>query len=676
MAEAEDVITDAARHATVFVQELWRRHRPAADGTIDVASLLQRLDLLLAGSFDLPFKLRLSQPPAPVPWVRRVFKPEELPAPREAIPATDGHSIWLPVHSPIHSKASIGMLQVLALQQAARAVRGAPGFLTALDDPLVRAIFEVLEADAADADVARSFPGVAARIAAIRRECLNARPALEAFPPARRPLEMWVRSVLEASTFQAARPTSCAASLDGAERIAARILRSSASTSTSTATRAGRLLRDRWLGELRVPPAVGEIAQDGVQDGVQPGDDAQTTVRSARMTRRPDVRAPDERDEQASQGAWMVQTAQPHEHAEDPFGMQRPTDRDEQQAAEEFADSLSELAEARLVSVPGAPKEILLSDDPPPTKARSAAGVTTGAERVLRYPEWDWRTRAYREPGAAVHELAAPLGGCEWVERTLEEHRALLQAVRRQFESLRAQRTRLRQQLDGEELDLEACVDAFADLRAGTAVERGLYRCTRMTQRELAVLLLIDVSGSTDGWVSQHRRVIDVEREALLLVCYALQSLGEPYSVIGFSGEGPHGVIVRPVKSFAETFGAEIRLRIAGLEPEKYTRAGAAIRHASSLLMREPARHRLLLLLSDGKPNDMDEYDGRYGVEDMRQSIVEARLQGIHSFCLTIDRHTASYLPGVFGEHQYAVLHRPELLPTALLGWLKRLVQQ
>jgi nitric oxide reductase NorD protein len=387
------------------------------------------------------------------------------------------------------------------------------------------------------------------------------------------------------------------------------------------------------------------------------------------------VRKPDERDERTSQGAWMVQTAQPHEHAEDPFGSQRPTDRDEQQAAEEFADSLSELAEARLVSVPGAPKEILLSDDPPPASTRRMSDATPTTERVLRYPEWDWRSRAYRDPGAAVHLTIAPQGPSEWVDRTLEQHRALLQAVRRQFESLRAQRTRLHQQREGDELDLAACVDAFADLRAGAAMERGLYRCTRTSQRELAVLLLIDVSGSTDGWVSQHRRVIDVEREALLLVCLALDSLGEPYSVLAFSGESAQGVTVRSVKGFRERYGHEVALRIAGLEPEKYTRVGAAIRHASSRLMREPARHRLLLLLSDGKPNDSDEYDGRYGVEDMRQSIVEARLQGIFSFCLTIDRHTAGYLSAVFGEHQYAVLHRPELLPSALLGWLRRLVQ-
>jgi nitric oxide reductase NorD protein len=293
---------------------------------------------------------------------------------------------------------------------------------------------------------------------------------------------------------------------------------------------------------------------------------------------------------------------------------------------------------------------------------------------VINYPEWDWRARSYREPCAAVHLLDAPHGARDWVARTLEEHRVMLQVVRRQFESLRAERMRLRQQNDGEEPDLEACIDAFADARAGAALRAGLYQTTRRARREMAVLLLIDVSGSTDGWASSHRRVIDVEREALLLVCLALENLGEPYSVLAFSGEGPARVTIREVKRFAECYGDDIALRIAGLEPERYTRAGAAIRHASALLMREQVRHRLLLVLSDGKPNDMDEYDGRYGVEDMRQSVIEARLQGVFPFCLTIDRQTASYLPAVFGEHQYAVLHRPELLPTALLGWLRRLV--
>src|SRR5690606_29738647 len=129
-------------------------------------------------------------------------------------------------------------------------------------------------------------------------------------------------------------------------------------------------------------------------------------------------------------------------------------------------------------------------------------------------------------------------------------------------------------------------------------------------------------------------------------------------------------------KNFSDSYSSEVARRIAGLEPERYTRAGAAIRHASALLMREAVQHRLLLILSDGKPNDMDEYDGRYGVEDMRQSVLGAQRRGIFTFCLTIARQSAGYLPAVFGKHHYAVLHRPEMLPIALIGWLRRLVHR
>src|SRR5690606_7896624 len=141
-----------------------------------------------------------------------------------------------------------------------------------------------------------------------------------------------------------------------------------------------------------------------------------------------------------------------------------------------------------------------------------------------------------------------------------------------------------------------------------------------------------------------------------------------------FSGSGPQAVTVRTIKHFHEPFDNGVARRIAALEPDQYTRVGAALRHASATLMRETASHRLLLLLSDGKPNDVDEYDGRYGLEDMRQAIIEARLEGLHPFCLTIDRHAATYLPQVFGVHHYALLPTPERLPAALLEWMKRLL--
>jgi nitric oxide reductase NorD protein len=250
----------------------------------------------------------------------------------------------------------------------------------------------------------------------------------------------------------------------------------------------------------------------------------------------------------------------------------------------------------------------------------------------------------------------------------------MLRQIRRRFEMLRARRVVLRKQRDGDEIDLESCIDALADLKAGSHMDEGLYRSCRAIERNMAIMLLIDVSGSTDAWVSSNRRIIDVEREALLLVGIALQELGEPYAIQAFSGEGGNNVTVRPVKSFDEVFDNDVALRISALEPERYTRAGAAIRHATAALMRRPADHRLLLLLSDGKPNDVDQYEGCYGVEDVHRAITEARLQGVFPFCLTIDRQAANYLPRIFGANQYALLQRPELLPTVLLDWMRRLI--
>lgn len=431
------------------------------------------------------------------------------------------------------------------------------------------------------------------------------------------------------------------------------------------------LYKDWWTGELLAPGAASAmtVEADSAADPEQAG-----PTRSARLARQPQVREAKDDEDDARPGAWMIQASAPHEVAEDPFGLQRPTDRDAKTAADEFAESLAELEQARLVSTPGRPKEVLLSDNPPEARAKHAASMGPDRSQAIRYPEWDYRIQGYHEPGATVRVLPATAGAQQWVDNTLAEHRSMLDAIRRHFEMMRGQRSPLRRQLDGDDLDLEACIDGQADLRAGHPMAQGLYRSQKRSKRDMAILLLIDISGSTDGWVSSGRRVIDVEREALLLVCIALGAMAEPFAVQAFSGQGPQSVTVRTLKRFDEAYGNPVALRIAALEPEHYTRAGAAIRHASATLMQEPAAQRLLLLLSDGKPNDVDVYEGRYGVEDMRRAVIEAKLQGIAPFCLTVDRHAAAYLPSVFGANQYALLAKPSMLPTALLDWIHRLV--
>jgi nitric oxide reductase NorD protein len=393
------------------------------------------------------------------------------------------------------------------------------------------------------------------------------------------------------------------------------------------------------------------------------------------LVRRPRVRqAPGDEDD-GQVGMWMVQLDDPQESVEDPMGLQRPADRDQHADASELADSLSELPEARLVPAPGRPDEVLASDDPPERLLTLEAPEGAPSPTGIAYPEWDWRQERYHAKYAIVREREAAVGDRSWVDAALQQHARELERVRRQFERLKPQRLRLSRQTDGPDIDLGAYVTAYADRRAGHAADDRLYEQVRPARRDASILLLVDVSGSTDSWVADTRRIIDVEKEALLLVCEALDALGDRYAVMAFSGEGPRRVSASAVKQFEERGGALVRRRIAALEPDKFTRSGAAIRHASARLAAESSRHRLLLVISDGKPNDIDVYEGRYGVEDTRQAVAEARLQGLAAFCLTVDRQAPVYLPRIFGPAGYAVLRHPATLPQVLVNVVRMLLR-
>jgi nitric oxide reductase NorD protein len=369
----------------------------------------------------------------------------------------------------------------------------------------------------------------------------------------------------------------------------------------------------------------------------------------------------------------MIRPDEPMESVEDPMGLQRPADRDEDTSASDLADALSDLPEARVVQTAGTPAEVLDSDSGIAARAPTAAGPGSASAGIV-YPEWDHRLGAYRQRGVVVWSRVAPTGSGAWVEEVMARHAALVRRVRRRFEGLRPQRRRVGRQEDGPDLDLSAYVAGFADRQAGRPGDDRFYVATRPARRDLALALLVDVSASTDSWVSGTQRIVDVEKESLIVLLEALDALGDRHAALAFSGEGAGGVRVLTVKDFAEPVGAGVRRRVAALEPDGYTRTGAALRHASALLARQPARHRLLLVLTDGKPNDVDHYPGRYGIQDTRQAVAEARLQGLVPFCLTVDREAPAYMPSIFGPRGYALLRRQELLPAVLVEVVRRLL--
>lgn len=677
MAEAEDVLTDVARHATVYAQRLWHRHRklPEAPRTYRLVDIAERLDLFISSVFGSAYPLKVAQLPAHPTLLARLLGQQQRPFLTLPVPATDGHSIWLPPDSFLtdHHQAYTAYC-IMALQQAMRAQRGSANLIDHAENPLIADIYLMLEAYAADQVLGRLLPGMAERIIAARHSALAKRPSLTEFLPARQAVEHLLRSLLTSDQSTPVPIPLCQSpeeSLKVAAELAATLNKKAGGYSVRLYGNSA-LLKDWWTGELRRAP---DLTQDVALSVAEDIEDTNDPPRSSHLARRPEVREqnPDEDDNQ-DPGVWMIQADEGHKHAEDPLGLQRPIDKDEETGAEEYAELVADLAEARLVATPTRPKEILLSDDPPETQSRVAVDTSAKQDQPLHYPEWDYRTQTYQSPGALVRVLTPQFGPQSWVTQILNEHRALLRCIRRQFEVLRARRITQRKQMDGDDIDLDAYIDSQASFRAGSSRSEACYQVQRTLDRNTAITLLIDISGSTDSWISNHRRIIDVEKEALLLVCIALEGLGEPYSVLAFSGHGRQGVTLREVKRFEENFSENVALKISALEPERYTRAGAALRHATAQLMRRPAAHRLLILLSDGKPNDNDDYEGRYGVEDMKRAVVEAKRQNIFPFCLTVDRSAANYLPGIFGKNQYALLDKPEQLPRVLLEWLRRLI--
>lgn len=281
----------------------------------------------------------------------------------------------------------------------------------------------------------------------------------------------------------------------------------------------------------------------------------------------------------------------------------------------------------------------------------------------IKMPEWDFRRNELRKDFANVEMMQPRLQDA----MELPEHlQPLAKKVRRQFEHLRAEPQWLRQQTQGSELDLQACVDFQVERKLGNTHEPGLFMDRRRRHRDLSCLALADLSMSTDAHVNNEKRVIDVVGDSLMLFAEALSVAGDDFSLYGFSSLRRHHVRMLEIKGFDQKYNANVCGAIQSLKPGYYTRMGTAIRRATQLLEKRPHRRKLLLLITDGKPNDLDLYEGRYGVEDTRHAVMEARKAGLIPFCITIDQQAGDYLPYMFGANGYTVIKEPVQLPTRL----------
>lgn len=281
------------------------------------------------------------------------------------------------------------------------------------------------------------------------------------------------------------------------------------------------------------------------------------------------------------------------------------------------------------------------------------------------YPEWDFRSGSHLQHHVRVLERVADEthSGTAWEPGPKTARR--IRMVRRQFEALRPKREILSRQLDGHELDMDGLIRSRADLIARGEGSDHVYRQSRAVSRDLSVAVLIDISRSTEGYV-QNRAIIDVEKEALTALAEGIAACGDEAAIFAFSSLRRDRVFVSKVKDFTEPVSDVVRRRIGALHPGFYTRLGGAVRHVSMRLSQRPMRRRLLLVLTDGKPNDLDHYDGRYGVEDSRKAIQEARKAGHAVFGITIDQKAQTYFPRIFGANAFSIVSHPARLSSAL----------
>jgi nitric oxide reductase NorD protein len=348
--------------------------------------------------------------------------------------------------------------------------------------------------------------------------------------------------------------------------------------------------------------------------------------------------------------------------------MDRASDDSENDDADQAARDMDVLSVARDQQTSTASRLRFDLDLPPESDDDRVLGPG------LPLPEWDYRKRILLPDHCRLQPMIAASAPKCALPPAL---RATARRLRRQFETLVNDKTRVRGEEQGGDIDLDAYLQRQAEERNHTGLRRrGLYIDQRKHTRDLACLLLADLSLSTDAWVNDQARVIDVVRDALFLFSEALSATGDRFGLYGFSSRRRDHVRFHILKDFSETYSAAVRGRIQAIRPGYYTRMGAAIRQASVLLGRETAGQRLLLLLTDGKPNDLDVYEGRYGIEDTRMALLEARRQGLLPFCVTVDREAGSYLPHLFGPDTYIVVRDPAELPRQLPLLYARLTRQ
>ncbi|MDD5000506.1 MAG: VWA domain-containing protein [Thiomonas arsenitoxydans] len=283
------------------------------------------------------------------------------------------------------------------------------------------------------------------------------------------------------------------------------------------------------------------------------------------------------------------------------------------------------------------------------------------------YPEWDYHSQTYRPDWVSVYEGLHPSAQAGDIDRLLQKHAPLAKRLQRLLELLKPQdKVRIRYQEEGSELDLDVAIRSLIDFKAGSNPDPRINLSHRTNGRDIAVTLLLDLSASLNDKVKgSEQTILELSQEAVSLLAWAIERLGDPLAIAGFQSNTRHEVRYLHIKGFGEPWGDEVKARLAAMQANYSTRMGAALRHAAHSLRARKSDKKLLLILTDGEPADIDVQDERLLIEDARQAVRELERDGLFTFCISLDPRADAYVSDIFGR-RYTVIDNIERLPERL----------
>ena len=293
---------------------------------------------------------------------------------------------------------------------------------------------------------------------------------------------------------------------------------------------------------------------------------------------------------------------------------------------------------------------------------------------AFHYAEWDYNQQSQRPDWVTLFERRQTAGDPQLMETILETHKPIANRIKHLVDALQPQGiTRHRGYEDGDELDLNAAIQALIDLRRGITPDPRINTRLRRHVRDIAIVVLLDLSQSTNDRVkteqidnNNHKTVLSLTREATGLLAWAIDGIGDPFAIHGFASDGRHDVHYYRFKEFHQTYDERVQSRMAGMSGSLSTRMGPALRHAGEHLLRQPASKKLILLISDGEPADIDELDPQYLRHDAQKAVEENRAKGVNTFCLTLDKNADTYVSAIFGPNRYSIVDNVSRLPERL----------